>query len=55
MKFGELRNLIYQDCLVVYKDRNDYVLTHQPTKYDDYEVIGIRSKSYLVVSVDDKR
>lgn len=49
MKFGELRKLIFNDCQVlkgkeVYKDFQ----THLDDRFDNEEVIGIRSRGVAI-------
>lgn len=57
MKFKDIRDLICSRCCVVIDEEIKYnIQTHEATKYDDLEVIGIRSKnddweSYIVVSL----
>lgn len=59
MKFKDIKDLICSECCVVIDKHRKYnVQTHEPTVYDELEVIGIRSKdnkwgSYIIVSLKD--
>lgn len=47
MKFKEIRDTICSLCKVItskYQTEADFVLTHEPTKFDEMEVIGLRSR-----------
>ena len=45
MKFKNLRDIICDTCIVIKGNENESVATHQVTKFDDCEVIGIRSRT----------
>ena len=48
MKFKDIREMIYSSCkVIVDKDIFD-VSTHYDTKFDDMEVIGVRSINRMI-------
>ena len=48
MKFKEIRDLICIDCKVVKGRETTKVATHEPTIFDEDEVIGIRSRDRMI-------
>ena len=48
MKFKELKKVIYDTCSVIVGNSQEYVLTCKKLKYDDMEVIGVRSRIRMV-------
>lgn len=49
MKFKDLRELIFTQCkVIVGKETSDFIQTHEVTKYDELEVIGVRSRPIMV-------
>ena len=58
MKFKELKEFIYSNCRVIIGLEKHWVQTHEETLFDDYEVIGIRSRapktnSYIEVNLKE--
>lgn len=45
MKFKNLRDIICDTCIVIKGNVNESVATHQVTKFDEDDVIGIRSRT----------
>ena len=45
MKFKNLRDIICDTCIVIKGNENESVATHKATKFDEDEVIGIRSRT----------
>lgn len=61
MKFKDIRNLIFADLILVVNGKEifDVELSELDSRYDNYEVIGIRSDcydhiSYIILSLRDK-
>lgn len=48
MKFKEIKNLIFTDCSVIKGKETTRVSTHEPTIFDEDEVIGIRSRDRMI-------
>ena len=48
MKFKDLRNYIFSECRVILDSATVKVETHYPTKFDDFEVEGIRSRDVII-------
>ena len=44
MKFKEVRDFIFDTCCVIVGTTEELVQVHKETKYDDYEIEGIRSR-----------
>lgn len=60
MKFKDLRKLIYAPCKVITKDGIFVVSTHYDDRFDELEVIGVRSRiendeSYIEVNLNEVR
>ena len=63
MKFKDIKNLIYDDLILIIgtKEIKDVSIEKLENKYDNYEVIGIRSKlvdpyepiSYVMISLKE--
>lgn len=48
MKFKDIKEMIYSDCRIVKGRETISVSTHEPTIFDENEVIGIRSRDLTI-------
>lgn len=60
MKFKEFRDLIFSPCYVEFGNIRCFVETHEPTDFDEYEVIAVRANTFddfdecIIVSLGER-